>query len=193
MSAPSLSTYQNGSGQVSSDNLNTFCQTCDTIAQLRAFTGIVGIQVYVRGFSAVNDGGQGNFYWNIAGSQVDNGTTVIVPSSAATGAWNRLNFDSIPQIVYTESAPTAGFSITIPNSIGAYIIKPAGTLATGTFIMPSTPYDGQILRVSSSQIVTTLTVNANAGQTIFGAPTTISSTVPFGYIYRLADTSWYRV
>ena len=49
MSAPALTQYVQGQGAVSADGLNTFLQTCDTIAQLRSFIGTAGIQVYVRG------------------------------------------------------------------------------------------------------------------------------------------------
>jgi len=193
MSAPSLQAYANGSGQITGDNLNTFQSTCDTIAQLRAFVGLPGIQVYVRGFTAANDGGQGAFMWNASGGGTDNGTTNIVPTGAATGAWNRISFDSLVVTSYAYSVPVTGFSITIPNNLNVYIINPAGTLSTGTFITPSAPYDGQLIRITSSQTVTTLTITANSGQTVVGAPSTITSTTPFGFTYRLTNTTWYRI
>lgn len=190
MSAPALSSYINGSGQVSADNLNTFIQSCNTIAELRAFIGLPGIQIYVKGFISIADGGQGFFYWNASGGGTDNGTTNIVPSGAASGAWNRIiNTLVIP---YTYLVPITGFSTTIPNYVNEIVLNPVGTLATGTIIMPATAYDGQPVRISSSQTITTLTVSANSGQSISGAPTTITSITPFGFIYRLANTTWYR-
>jgi len=94
---------------------------------------------------------------------------------------------------YSLQAPITGFSITIGNNISALLLNPAGTLATGTITMPATPIDGQIIRVASSHIVTTLTVSANAGQTILGAPTTITASAGFSYIYNLSATTWYRL
>ena len=193
MSAPALQAYVNGSGQVSGDNLNTLVSSCDNVAQLRAFTGLPGIEVYVRGFSSINDGGQGHFYWNTAAGLVDNGTTVIVPSSAASGGWSRSDFTSIEAIPYTLSVPTVGFNITVPNNVNAYVINPAGTLASGTFVMPAAPYDGQKVKFSTSQTVTTLTVSANSGQTLIGAPSTITSIAPFTYLYTAASKTWYRI
>ena len=193
MSAPALQAYQNGSGQVSADNLNSFIQSCDNIAQLRAFTGLPGIEVYIRGFVSANDGGQGPFYWNVAAGQTDNGTTVVVPSSAAAGAWNRSDFTAIEAIPYTLSVPTVGFNITVPNNVNAYVINPAGTLATGTFVMPAAPYDGQRLKFTSSQTVTTLTVTANTGQTVLGSPGTITATAPVEYLYVASSKTWYRI
>lgn len=91
MSAPVLSTFQNGISQVSGDQLDTFNQTCNIPSDLRAFVGTVGVQVFMRGFTSPGDGGQGQFYWNVSGTGPDdNGVTNIVPTGAATGCWTRI-------------------------------------------------------------------------------------------------------
>lgn len=92
MTAPALARYIQGQGSVGADNLNTFQQTCDTISQLRSFVGLTGIQVFVRGGTAIADGQQGVFYWNAAATGPDNGTSIIVPVGSARGAWIRLTF-----------------------------------------------------------------------------------------------------
>lgn len=92
MSAPQLTPYQTGVGVVYADQLNTFCQTCDVVDQLRSIIGLPGMQVSVRGTLAVADGGQGEFYWDSAGVGPDNGVTIIVPSAAASGVWARLSY-----------------------------------------------------------------------------------------------------
>lgn len=91
MTAPSLQQYIQGQGAVSADNLNTFEQTCDNIAQLRTFIGLPGIQVFIRGTSTVNDGGGGPFFWSATSTAADNGTTVVRPVGVVVGAWLRLN------------------------------------------------------------------------------------------------------
>ena len=92
MTAPALYAWAQGQGAVSADNLNTFQQTCDTVDQLRAFVGLVGMQVYARGIDAVADGGQGIFYWNQNSVAVDdNGAKVVAPYGATTGRWLRLS------------------------------------------------------------------------------------------------------
>lgn len=48
-----------------------------------------------------------------------------------------------------------------------------GTIASYTITMPAAPVAGQLERICSSGIVTTMTVSANAGQTIQGAPTSL--------------------
>ncbi len=92
MAAPSLSVY--ATNPVTAENLNTFQQTCDTVADLRGFIGTQGIQVYSRGLSSVADGGGGVFYWNATGVAADdNGVTTVIPSgsSAGNGEWTRLS------------------------------------------------------------------------------------------------------
>lgn len=89
--------------------------------------------------------------------------------------------------------PTTGFAITVGNNTSTLIINPAGTLATGTVTMPATPIDGQEVRLSSTQTVTTLTVSPNTSQTISNAPTTIAPGQGFAWIYHLATTNWFRL
>lgn len=88
--------------------------------------------------------------------------------------------------------PTTGFSITIGNNTSTLYLTPAGTLATGSIALPTTPIDGQQVQVGSSQIITALTVTSS--QTINNAPTTIGTAGSgFKYIYHLATTTWLRL
>jgi hypothetical protein len=98
---------------------------------------------------------------------------------------------------YSYQTPATGFTITIGNSVYTLILEPAGALLTGTITMPAAPVDGQVVRVTCTQNITTLTVSPNAGQSIKNAPTgfTTSLTGDQGYefIYRAANTTWYRL
>lgn len=87
MAAPSLKVQLQGATSVSADNLNTYEQTCDTVAELRGFVGAEGVQVSIRGLTAPNDGGAGSFYWNASAIGPDNGVSVIVPIGSDLGAW----------------------------------------------------------------------------------------------------------
>ncbi len=191
MSAPVLTTYQNGKNEVSGDQLNTFLQFCVNVAQLRAFTGLSNMTVYMQGFSSALDGGQGLFYWNSSSATPDdNGVTTVVPNGSSSGAWNRIGSPLVE--TYSYRVPLTGFSITIPNYTNALILNPAGTLASGAIVMPVSAYDGQIITATSSQTITTLTYTANAGQTIIGAPTTITSTTPAKFIYKASLKTFFR-
>lgn len=153
MTAPSLSKYVNGLSTVTADQLNTMMQTCDNVAQLRAFVGITGIEVTIRGYTAIGDGGQGTFYWNASGTAADDGgVTTVVPNGATLGCWIRIANNTVantgavatnasfyipflatntstPQALNTTSAlyfnPSTG-------ALSATVFGGAGTFLTGT-------------------------------------------------------------
>ena len=89
--------------------------------------------------------------------------------------------------------PTTGFTNTIANTTSYYILEPAGTLATGTLTMPASPVNEQVVTIASTQTITALTHSPNTGQTLKGALTTIAVDGNASWIYRTANTTWYRV
>jgi hypothetical protein len=93
---------------------------------------------------------------------------------------------------YEYQAAITGFSYTFPVGITTLILNPAGTLATGTITMPAAPVDGMTISFSSSQIITALTVSANAGQTLVSGVTALTAGGGAKYIYRETGTTWYR-
>lgn len=97
------------------------------------------------------------------------------------------------------ASPNAtGFSVTIsPISQGAstwLLLTPLAGYAAGTIVLPtsSTMSDGQTIRVTTTQAVTTLTVNGN-GATVNGAPTTLAANAFFDLSYDKVNNSYYRV
>lgn len=192
MAAPSNVVNQNGISQVSADNLNTYVQFDITVSQLRSFIGITNMMVYVQGFTSATDGGQGMFYWNSTSNATDDGgLTAVVPSGSGSGAWLRIQNPTVE--TYSYQIPITGFSILFPSYTNALILNPAGTLATGTVTMPVSLFDGQRVEITSSQTISALTLTPNSGQTIFGAPTSITSTTPVAFIYRAAIKSFFRI
>lgn len=89
--------------------------------------------------------------------------------------------------------PTTGFTNTIADTTSYYVIEPAGTLATGTLTMPASPVNEQVVTIASTQTITALTHSPNTGQTLKGALTTIAVDGNASWIYRTANTTWYRV
>lgn len=137
MSAPSLQAYANGTGEVSGDNLNTFAQTCNNVTDLRGFVGVPGTQVYMRGYATANDGGQGQFYWNAAGTGPDDaGVTNIVPNGATTGCWTRLTVVTSSSSIANNlilsnisGGPAAPVGNTITALLDALLGSTAGDIA----------------------------------------------------------------
>lgn len=89
--------------------------------------------------------------------------------------------------------PTTGSSVTINDNVSQLIANPAGTLATLTLTMPPNPFNGMVLGIASSQIITGLTLSANSGQTLDGALTTLAANAFAAYRYVTSVTTWFRV
>lgn len=100
---PSPAVQIAGLGAISADNCNTFLQVIANFAQLRTFTGLNDMAVYVLGGASEGDGLQGNFWFNTTSTATDNGSSVIVPNGAIQGAWLRLpvTVASITSVRYT--------------------------------------------------------------------------------------------
>lgn len=105
---------------------------------------------------------------------------------------NTINLCGRSDLSYVLSSPsTGGFSLTVSSSNYTTIIDPAGTVSSATITMASSPVDGQINKLVTSQAITTLTVAANTGQAIKGAPTTLAAGGRIEAIFRAASTTWY--
>jgi hypothetical protein len=93
---------------------------------------------------------------------------------------------------YDYQVLTTGFSYTFAAGVQVLLAVPAGTLATGTVTMPSTPADGMNITITSTQEITALTVNANTGQSIVGGgAVSLAANGSRTFVYRLANTTWY--
>lgn len=177
MTAPALKVYIDGTTNdpVTGDNLNTFEQTCDLASQLRAFIGTAGSQVFIRGLTAVGDGGQGVFYWVGTGALVDNGVTVIVPPGTAAGGWLRATYGDALQ---TVRVVTAAGGVTVSPSDGLIVIRKT-VAATTTVTLPTTPALGETHGIkdgSGNATAYNITVSAGGTNLIDGATTYVMPT-----------------
>lgn len=93
-------------------------------------------------------------------------------------------------ISYTILTPSTGDTITLNTSNKTTILNPAGTLATLTINMPTSPRKGQLQTVSTSQTITALTVSGN-GNSIVGQPTTLVASHDFTMIFDDNAATWY--
>lgn len=99
------------------------------------------------------------------------------------------------------STPLTGVSQTVLPGTRQVLIEPAGTIAAHTVVFPAASLltDGQRLGLCTTQIVTALTVTAGSGTTVLNAPTAMLVPVATGaascveWLYRAANTTWYRV
>ncbi len=94
---------------------------------------------------------------------------------------------------YHIDTPMTGGTVTIPEFIYTEIIDPAGTLATLTINLPSTPTDGQIVRIKFSQIITALTLTPNTGDSVRGAPASaaLGGLIDCQFMGTAGSGTWY--
>lgn len=129
MTAPQLNAAIQGQGTISADNLNTFTQTAQMTSQLRAFTGLPGMAVWLQGISFANDGGGGFFYWNPSGTEPDDNFNYIVPTGDGTGEWERLSISpSVAEASFTTLIVTGLSTLSGDVIIGGILSK---SLVTG--------------------------------------------------------------
>lgn len=122
------------------------------------------------------------------------GQFVMVIARGA-GTYNCILMAPQPAAIYQYAAPSSGNSITINDGTQMLVLDPAATLATLTVTMPAHPSDGQRVGLSSTQAVTTLTLNANAGQSFAanaGLGTLTAGSAGASWLYRAATATWYR-
>lgn len=104
-------------------------------------------------------------------------------------SYQEINERLVPVKQYTT--PTTGATVTVnPNGHVKLVINPAGSLLALTVTLPSSPQDGDMVSLTSSQAVTTLTMN---GGMIVGALSTLSIASFAQYCYNSDSSSWYRI
>jgi hypothetical protein len=122
--------------------------SADSIATLRALptaTRFTGSQVSVAGYYSPGDGGGGQFCYDSASTVVDNGGTVIAPTSGS-GRWLRIVDESEGGHIRwfgargDDSTPnTTAIQAAIDSlaTTGGTIYFPRGTYRTGELTLPS--------------------------------------------------------
>lgn len=142
---PLPTVFVTGQGSVNGDMLNTFVQVVQNFAQLRTFSALNDMSVYVLGGAAEGDGLQGQFWWNgYLINPVDNNATVIVPYGNIQGAWLRLAV-SLPSNspVRLISTGTSDALLASDNTVVWY----STSLTPKTETLPAPTVNGQTFTV----------------------------------------------
>ncbi len=86
--------------------------------------------------------------------------------------------------------PLTGFTHTLWAT--RTLLKPAATLAAGTFVLPAAPVDNMRIVITSSNTVTAVTWTIPSGQTMVYQPTTLTTAAPISLIWDAATAAWYQ-
>ena len=96
--------------------------------------------------------------------------------------------------MWVYNVPLTGFTITMTVSQSAVSLNPAGTLATGTIVLPPTTFDGKVVSIFTTQTITALTISTSNGATFAPAVvTTLAAGTSVSYVYSLAGSVWHRI
>lgn len=89
----------------------------------------------------------------------------------------------------TRVVPTTGQTVTIPNTLGdqVIVIAPATDLAALTIAWPTTPYDGQAIRILCTKNVTAV---SHSGGTLNRSVASIPATGDMNFVYDLGGTTY---
>jgi hypothetical protein len=112
------------------------------IAELRTRKGSSNVQVSVSGGVTANDGLGGNYYWDNASTESDNGGSIIAVTGVATGRWKKL----------TNYLPASGGTVTGKVNLGTSNINTTrvGTKEELDAIRALGTYVGLVLVASDS-------------------------------------------
>ncbi len=135
--------------------------------------------------------------------------TATFPGTGTTGA-PQTAFIPLPLVAsgsYLLTSPGSGLvnaTISIPNSINNVIENLTGTMTSFAFILPTLPFDGQLVRIAANATITTVFVTSPNGTTTVDTPTKVITFVPllgatgptgtYGatYLYNLSNNRWFR-
>lgn len=130
---------------------------------------------------------------------LQNSPTLITPNIGVAAATSVTTTGQVVEAVAGRNTgtvvaiPTTGQTVTILATTNCQICDPAGLLAALTIQFPVPTGDGHTFELSISQSVTTLTLTPNAGATIKGSFTTVSSYLATKYRYVASNTTWYEI
>lgn len=182
MTAPAPQTYAQGQGSVNGDGLNTFLQVVLNFAQLRNFTALSNMGVYVLGQTAAGDGGQGVFYYNSSSTATDNNSTVVVPTGAIQGAWLKEPTSTAvaANVRYIGGSATTDVMLTSDNTV----VWNSSASAAKTETLQAPTNTGQIVTIKDGVGNAATYPITLAGYTVIGS--SVINT-PFGSLSIQAD------
>ncbi len=167
-----------------------------------SFTGNVTANYFIA-----NSGIQGNLITNVQPNVTLLGTLTSLAVSGNANVGN-LTVNGISDLCGGDAygvelvTATNGGSTTLSNAAGFAAINPTdATISTYTVIMPTGAMQGQVIRISFANTITTLTHGGSGTDTVYGSlnGTTVNTTVGGSWIYYANATInsghgvWYRI
>lgn len=179
--------------------LSDFTITGGPVTFSRAFAVAAadGLQIYGSPAGAANVIGR-RFEVEFEGELIAD-STISIPGTIPGTCEGSLAVGGFPNKVYLGPSPLTnsfqtpvnGFTITIGDAIGKLILNPAGELESGTITLPPNPIDGQIVQITSSQLIQLLQLFPNAGQSIIGTAVSLTTSGRIYSVFNASNSTWY--
>jgi len=167
-----------------------------------SFTGNVTANYFIA-----NSGIQGNLITNVQPNVTLLGTLTSLAVSGNANVGN-LTVNGISDLCGGDAygvelvTATDGGSTTLSNAAGFAVVNPTSSpISSYTVIMPTGAMQGQVIRISFANTITTLTHGGSGTDTVYGSlnGTTVNTTVGGSWIYYANATInsgngvWYRI
>lgn len=167
-----------------------------------SFTGNVTANYFIA-----NSGIQGNLITNVQPNVTLLGTLTSLAVSGNANVGN-LTVNGISDLCGGDAygvelvTATNGGSTTLSNAAGFAVVNPtSSTISSYTVIMPTGAMQGQVIRISFANTITTLTHSGSGTDTVYSSlnGTTVNTTVGGSWIYYANSTInsgngvWYRI
>jgi hypothetical protein len=138
-----------------------------------------------NGYIATSDA-SGNLSWQAPTGGVPSGSDGQIVSYYDGGVPLAIGRMSV-QNANVVFIPTTGGTTTLFNNEWN-VIAPSGALAALTIAMPSSPADGDVVHITITQAITSLSFS---GGTVVSSPTTISGRTELNFVYNNGASTWY--
>ena len=118
----------------------------------------------------------------------------VIPQGQPSSGNKYATAEQVSQNGLQYAVPLTGFSLQFNNGTGYYLIKPAGTLASGTFTFDPLAGNGQRACVYSTQTQSAITIAPGANQTIGGsAVTAMTAATSYCWVYVYSTATWWPI
>jgi hypothetical protein len=154
-------------------------------------TGGSGQNILIPGVGAVGSLALAPVNFEYLRIEYDGGGSDFRIVAATPATWSSIG-GAAAGCNYSYQQPTTGATLTAAAYLAAYVIDPAGGLASLTVVTPPGASDGQLFEISTTQAISALTASPAAGQTVLGGALLLEANGGVGWRYRAANNTWYR-
>lgn len=98
------------------------------------------------------------------------------------------------QFTYDKYIPIEGSTVTFNNNKKTLLLTPTGALNAITINLPSAPFDGQEIRITTTQTISAITLTPAIGHTVSVSPVALGNLwLSASFIFVASSNTWYKL